>query len=160
MANILIVYASLTGNTEEIAELIAEGIKKQSHTAVLKTAEECRADEVLNYDGSLIGLYTWGDGDLPDEFLDFYEELDEVDLTGYPVSLFGSGDTSYDLFCGAVDTAEAKVKERGAVIMESSLKIEYSPLDEEKNDCRAFGARFAYRLASMMKEEVQNGTCS
>lgn len=160
MANILIVYASLTGNTEEIAELIAEGIKEQGHAAVLKTAEECRAEELLNYDGSLIGLYTWGDGDLPDEFLDFYEELDEVDLTGYPIALFGSGDTSYDLFCGAVDTAEAKVKERGAVIIEPSLKIEYSPLDEEKNDCRTLGARFANHITSDRKEEVENGKCS
>ncbi|WP_211744914.1 flavodoxin [Paenibacillus sp. Marseille-Q4541] len=148
MANILIVYASLTGNTEEIADLIAAGIKGSDHKVVMKTSEECRADELLNYDGALIGLYTWGDGDLPDEFLDFYEELDEIDLTGYPIALFGSGDTSYDLFCGAVDTAEAKVKERGAVVKEPSLKIEYSPLDEEKNDCRALGTRFVNSMVS------------
>ncbi|MFD2701541.1 flavodoxin [Paenibacillus shunpengii] len=147
MANILIVYASLTGNTEEIAELIAEGVQNAGHTAVLKSAENCNADEMLNYDGTMIGLYTWGDGDLPDEFLDFYDELDEVDLSGYKVALFGSGDTSYDLFCGAVDTAEAKLKERGAIVTEPSLKIEYSPLDEEKKDCRALGERFAGILA-------------
>ncbi|MCM3783929.1 flavodoxin [Neobacillus mesonae] len=143
MANILIVYASLTGNTEEIAELIAEGVKKAGHNTVMKSAENCSADEMLKYDGTMIGLYTWGDGDLPDEFLDFYEELDELDLRGYKVALFGSGDTSYDLFCGAVDTAEAKLKERGAIVTEPSLKIEYSPLDEEKKDCRALGERFA-----------------
>lgn len=148
MAKILIVYASLTGNTEEIAELIAKGIEETGHTAELKPADACNAEQMLEYDGTLMGLYTWGDGDLPDEFLDFYEELDDIDLTGYPVAVFGSGDTSYELFCGAVDTAEAKAKERGADIKQSSLKIEYSPLDDEKKDCLAFGSRFVNLLGS------------
>ncbi|WP_397386556.1 NADPH-dependent FMN reductase family protein [Paenibacillus roseipurpureus] len=28
----------------------------------------------------LLEAYTWGDGDLPDEFEDFYEELDDLNF--------------------------------------------------------------------------------
>ncbi|MFM9280252.1 flavodoxin [Paenibacillus jiagnxiensis] len=142
MAKILIAYASMTGNTEEIAELIAEGIRQTGHTAVLKEAYECNAAELLEYDGYLLGVYTWGDGELPDEFLDFYEELDELELEGSKTAVFGSGDTSYAQFCGAVDVLEQKLKERGALLVQDSLKIEFNPQDAEKETCREFGRRF------------------
>lgn len=139
----MIAYASMTGNTEEIAELIAEGVRQAGHEAELKAAYDCSAQELLSYDGFLLGVYTWGDGEVPDEFLDFYEELDELDLSGKKTAIFGSGDTSYTLFCGAVDLVETKVKERGAAIVQESLKIEFNPLDDEKESCRDYGRRFA-----------------
>ncbi|MFP4977917.1 flavodoxin [Paenibacillus sp. CN-4] len=143
MANVLIVYASLTGNTEEMAELIAEGIVQSGGGAVLKTAEACSAEELLDYDGVLIGSYTWGDGELADEILDLYEELDGIDLNGMRSAAFGSGDTGYDKYCGAVDLLEAKLSERGAELVQPGLRIEYGPNAQEKEDCRAFGRRFS-----------------
>ncbi|MCC3381001.1 flavodoxin [Paenibacillus farraposensis] len=143
LGKILIAYASLTGNTEEIAELIAEGVRQAGHEAELKASYDCNAADLLEYDGFLLGVYTWGDGELPDEFLDFYEELDELDLSGKKTAVFGSGDTSYEQFCGAVDLVEEKVKERGAFVIQESLKIEFSPMEDEKENCRAYGRQFA-----------------
>ncbi|MBY0203445.1 flavodoxin [Paenibacillus polysaccharolyticus] len=142
MAKWLVAYASMTGNTEEIAELIVEGITASGHEADLKSVTDFNAAEVLNYEGFMIGVYTWGDGELPDEFLDFYEELDELDLHGKRAAVFGSGDTSYEQFCGAVDLTAEKLKERGAEVSPEMLKIEYSPLEQEKESCRDFGRRF------------------
>lgn len=68
MAKVLVAYASLTGNTEEIAELIVEGIRQAGGEAVLKSVTDCNADEIKAYEGVLLGAYTWGDGELPDEF--------------------------------------------------------------------------------------------
>ncbi|MNW24196.1 Flavodoxin [compost metagenome] len=139
---VIIVYASMTGNTEEIAELIAEGVRQEGHEAVLKESHECSASELLEYDGYIMGLYTWGDGELPDEFEDLFEELDEVDLAGTRTALFGSGDTSYAEFCGAVDLLEKKLKERGATVAQESLKLEFNPRDDEKETCRSFGRQY------------------
>lgn len=75
MPKVIVLYASLTGNTEEMAEAIAEGAKAAGANTVLKEAFDAKAEELLQYDGIIIGAYTWGDGELPDEFLDFYEEL-------------------------------------------------------------------------------------
>jgi len=90
----------------------------------------------------LLGAYTWGDGELPDEALDFYEEMDELDLTAVKSAVFGSGDTGYAIYCGAVDLFVEKLKERGAVILQDSLKIEYGPSAAEKEACRQFGRQF------------------
>jgi len=57
-------------------------------------------------------------------------------------AVFGSGDTGYAIYCGAVDVIEEKLKERGAVILQDSLKIEYGPNAAEKEACRQFGRQF------------------
>ena len=142
MAKVLVAYASLTGNTEEMAELIVEGIREEGGEAVLKAVTDCNAMEINSYEGVLLGAYTWGDGELPDEFLDFYEEMDDLDLSTSKSAAFGSGDTGYEIYCGAVDRIEEKLKERGANILQDSLKIEYGPSATEKEACRQFGRQF------------------
>jgi len=142
MVKVLVVYASLTGNTEEMAELIVEGIRQAGGEAVLKSVTECNAIEINSYKGVLLGAYTWGDGELPDEALDFYDEMDELEMTAIKSAVFGSGDTGYAIYCGAVDLLEAKLKERGAEIVQKSLKIEYGPTAIEKEACRQFGRQF------------------
>ncbi|SET37142.1 flavodoxin [Paenibacillus sp. NFR01] len=149
MMKVLVAYASLTGNTEEMAELIAEGVRDAGSEAVLKSVTDLSAVEINDYEGVLLGAYTWGDGELPDEFLDFYEELDEVDLNARKAAAFGSGDTGYAIYCGAVDLIEEKLKERGALLLQESLKIEYGPNAAEKEDCRNFGRRFAAGVAAV-----------
>ncbi|ULO09405.1 flavodoxin [Paenibacillus sp. 19GGS1-52] len=149
MAKVLVAYASLTGNTEEIAELIAEGIRQAGGEAVLKSVTDCNADEIKSYESVLLGAYTWGDGELPDEFLDFYEEMDELDLSTHKAAAFGSGDTGYEIYCGAVNLIEEKLKERGATILQESLKIEYGPSAPEKETCRQFGRQFIEACAAV-----------
>ncbi len=58
---------------------------------------------------TLLGAYTWGDGELPDEFLDFMDEMLELDWKEAVTALFGSGDTSYRLYCGALDELEERM---------------------------------------------------
>ncbi|THF81645.1 flavodoxin [Cohnella fermenti] len=142
MSTILIVYASLTGNTEDIAGLIAEGIRTEGSEAKLILADECRAEDLYLYDAFLLGAYTWGDGELPDEFLDFTDELEELALEGRRAAVFGSGDMSYRIYCGAVDVLEEKLRQRGATIVQDSLKIEYGPSREEQEQCREYGRKF------------------
>ncbi|MCA1292648.1 flavodoxin [Paenibacillus sp. alder61] len=152
MSKIIIVYASLTGNTEEMAELIAEGIRDTGVAADLKMVEDCSAALLLEYDGYLLGTYTWGDGELPDEFTDFADELEDIRLQGGPAAVFGSGDTTYRLYCGAVDELEGRLRKLGASIVQDSLKVEYGPSPEEKGLCREFGVNFARSLEAVSKK--------
>lgn len=147
---VIIVYASLTGNTEEMAELIAAGLRDSGVAADLKMVEDCSASSLLDYDAYLLGAYTWGDGELPDEFLDFTEEMQELDLSGKLTAIFGSGDTAYHLYCGAVDELEEKVKAVGSELALESLKIELGPSKEEQAMCREFGAKFAKSLLAVI----------
>ncbi|WP_151734552.1 flavodoxin [Paenibacillus tengchongensis] len=149
MPKVLVAFASLTGNTEEMAELIVEGIRAAGGEAVMKSVTDCNAIEIQEYEGVLLGAYTWGDGELPDEFLDFYEEMDELELQGVKAAVFGSGDTGYEIYCGAVDQLEAKLKERGGVIVQDNLKVEYGPNAAEKELCRSFGRQFIEAFAAV-----------
>ena len=70
----------------------------------------------------------WG---LPFEAEDFHEDLENIDLSGKKVAVFGSGDTAYELFCEAVTIFEERLVERGAELVQEGLKIELAPEDEE-----------------------------
>ena len=136
---ILVLYASLTGNTESMAEAVAEGVKAAGAEPVLKEVMDVRVADLLAYEGFIFGSYTWGDGELPDEFLDFYDDLDDVDLSGRKAGVFGSGETAYAEFCASVDLLSAKLTERGAELVGEGLKIELNPAAAEKEACRELG---------------------
>lgn len=146
MAKVIMVFTSMTGNTEEMAEAIAEGVREQGAELDVKEVLDATATELEEYDGILLGAYTWGDGELPDDFLDFYDELDDVDLTGKKAAVFGSCDSSYEKYGAAVDILIEKLQERGAEVVLDGLKVELTPTNEEKQLCRLFGRDFVKHL--------------
>jgi flavodoxin I len=146
MPKAIMIFTSMTGNTEEMAEAIAEGVREQGIELNVKEVLDAVAVELEQYDGILLGAYTWGDGELPDDFLDFYDELDDVDLTGKKAAVFGSCDSSYEKYGAAVDILIEKLQERGAEVILEGLKVELTPTNEEKQLCIAFGRNFAKQL--------------
>jgi len=59
MAKVLIVYHSITGNTEEMARAVAEGAKSVGGTKVtLKKAADANADDLLSCDVAIFGTST------------------------------------------------------------------------------------------------------
>lgn len=146
MANILMVFASMTGNTEDIADAIAGGIREAGEELVVKSVLDTNAHELEAYEGIILGAYTWGDGDLPDEFLDFYEEMEEYSLSGKKAAVFGSCDSGYSRVGAAVDILIEKLREQGAEVVLDGLKIELSPSVEEKQQCKEYGRRFVEAL--------------
>ena len=146
MADVIVIYASVTGNTEEMAEAIVEGLRAGGCQPVVKSVMDASAMDLLAYRGVILGAYTWGDGELPDEFLDFYEEMDDVSLEGRRCAVFGSADSSYPVYGAAVDILAAKLAERGAATIMKELKIDLSPSRQEKDECVEYGRRFAVQI--------------
>ncbi len=59
MGKVLIVYHSLTGNTEEMAKAVAEGAKSVTDTeVVVKKAFDASADDLLSCDAAIFGTST------------------------------------------------------------------------------------------------------
>ncbi|QGQ95951.1 flavodoxin [Paenibacillus psychroresistens] len=143
MSKIIIVYASMTGNTELMANAVAAGIQESGGVVTMKEAFDTNAKELEQYDGIVLGAYTWGDGELPDDYLDFYDEMEDLELSNKPAAVFGSCDSNYHSFGTAVDTLIEKLTERGARIVIPGLKIELTPSDKEREACKAFGKQFA-----------------
>ncbi|WP_394236354.1 flavodoxin domain-containing protein [Niallia oryzisoli] len=130
--NTIVVYASMTGTTELMARTIADELTKAGDQVVVKDALEAYADELSSYERILVGSYTWGDGELSDEIMGFYDELETIDLAGKSAAAFGSGCSSYEQFASAVDILEEALKRKGCSIITAGLKADTWSDDEEK----------------------------
>ena len=127
MSKVLILFGSSTGNTESIAQKLAELIKARGHDVTLLNAAEAAADNLAaGYDAVLMGCSAWGmeDLELRDDFAPLFDEMDRMGLEGKKLAAFASGDLEYDHYCGAVPAIEEKAKGLGAQIICEGLKIE------------------------------------
>lgn len=136
MKKVLILYASSTGNTEEIASLLEQHLDTKVLDITSKNLEMTEVDvkELKEYDGILFGTYTYDDGDLPFETDVFNDNLQNVDLNGKVIGLFGSGDTAYFQFCEAVDTMKNEFKSKGSIVIDHVVKVDLFPDEKEELD--------------------------
>jgi flavodoxin short chain len=126
MKKAVIVYGSSTGNTRAAAEWIKAELSIAGMGADLYDAVDIRPASTALYDLIIFGSSTWGEGDIQDDFLDFYDEMDAGVLNGKKVAVFGCGDSAMfpDYFCGAVDLIADKAKQCGAKIVAEPFKID------------------------------------
>lgn len=150
MPKVIVVYASSTGNTKDIAKLICKGLERPGIELTIRQLPKASPQELEDYDGIILGSYSYGEGDLADEFLSFYDKMTSLDLNGKIAAVFGSGDTSYDNFCGAVDILSTRLTDLGAILIQDELKIELSPDDEQI--CIDFGREFAESIEEVFQE--------
>jgi NAD(P)H dehydrogenase (quinone) len=59
MAKVLVIYFSQSGNTKKMAESVTEGIKKEGVEAIIKDVADVQAEELLKYEGIVIGSPTY-----------------------------------------------------------------------------------------------------
>src|SRR5690554_62594 len=139
MTKVLIVFASMTGTTEGIAEILAQDLRELKIDTLVKECTELYPDEFLDYDICVVATYTYGaDGDLPEEAEDFYYDMEEVDLTGKVFGVLGSGDRIYKKFCPAVDDFDEQFEKSHAIRGAEPLKINLSPDQTDKENIKQF----------------------
>lgn len=132
MRRAIIVYGSTTGNTELLAGYIGDGIREAGTEVTIRNVVDCSVEDLQHYDIIFLGSSTWGEGDLQDDFIGFYEAMEGVSLSGRKAATFGPGDASYDMFCEAVDMLEDRLRECGAAIIAPSLKIDGDVVASDK----------------------------
>lgn len=90
MSKIAVVYFSNTGNTEAIAELVAEGARAKGADVDVFSTEDFDVSTAENYDAFALGCPACGSEELDDsEFEPLLDEL-EPKIAGKNVVLFGS----------------------------------------------------------------------
>ncbi len=82
-------FGSTTGNTENVARIIATKLN-----ADIFNIADNPIDKIAKYQNLIMGTSTWGLGDLQDDWDSFLPKLAKADLTGKTVALFGLGDSS------------------------------------------------------------------
>ena len=90
MSKVAVVYWSSTGNTEAMANAVADGIREKGGEAVLHTCEDFDGSKVAEYDAIAFGCPAMGDEVLEDtEFEPMFDGCKDA-LKGKNIALFGS----------------------------------------------------------------------
>ncbi|MBC8526703.1 MAG: flavodoxin [Candidatus Cloacimonetes bacterium] len=147
MTKTILIYGSTTGNTETLSEVVVEGLEQGGAEVTVKNVTEVSVNELEDYDLIVLGCSTWGEGELQDDFIDFYDEMKSVSLTGKKAAVFGPGDSEMypDSFCEAVDMLEDKLKKSGAEIIIEGLKVD-GDVEPVMEDARNWGIKVVESL--------------
>ena len=90
MSKVAVVYWSSTGNTEAMANAVADGIREKGGEAVLHTCEDFDGSKVAEYDAIAFGCPAMGAEELEDTEFEPMFSACESKLSGKKIALFGS----------------------------------------------------------------------
>ena len=85
-----IIYSFSTKKTGKIAERIKEAFNDEQVEMV--NAEEITEELFISFSQLIMGVPTWFDGELPNYWDEFVPALEDLDLTGKKIALYGLGD--------------------------------------------------------------------
>ena len=142
--DIKLVYASLTGNTEALSDLIIEKLEEKGLEIEKLYVEDLDDFSFLEEaDAFIVATYTYGEGDLPEEMEEFFEEIPNLNLEGKVYGVIGTGDTVYEQYCVCVDQFDEQIVQTGAHNPTDNLKIEIeADCDEDFENIEKFVESF------------------
>ena len=140
MSKIAVVYWSGTGNTEAMANAVAEGSRAAGADVTLYTAAEFSASMADDFDAIAFGCPSMGAEQLEEsEFEPMFLDC-ESKLRGKKIALFGSygwGDGE------GMRTWEDAGRADGALLACDSVICMETPDDDAEAECRTLGAALA-----------------
>ena len=136
MSKVAVVYWSGSGNTEAMADKVAEGAKAAGAEVEVISADDFAGTDIEGFDGVAFGCPAMGDEELEDSVFQPVFEACEPKLAGKKVALFGSygwGDGEW------MRSWEEKCKNEGVVLAADSVICNEEPDDEAQAACIELG---------------------
>ena len=137
MKKTAVIYWSGTGNTEAMANAVAEGMRQAGAECSVLTSADVTADTVAALEAVALGCPAMGAEELEEtEFAPMFDGIKSA-LAGKAVALFGSygwGDGEW------LRTWEDTCRSDGAVLACESVMCNEAPDDEGLDACRKLGA--------------------
>jgi flavorubredoxin len=139
MAKVLIGYYSRSGNTEKMAEYIAEGVRLTGNTAEMKKIAEIKDEKDLGgYDGFIFGCPTYH-RDLTAGMKTFLFLAEKANLVGKMGGAFGSythsGESAEMIYDTMLYVFKMDMVDLGAL----NLKEQALKTDEGTRACQDYG---------------------
>ncbi|WP_261805695.1 flavodoxin domain-containing protein [Lapidilactobacillus luobeiensis] len=124
MEKIGLIYASRTGHNRRIAEYLQQQFTTLGQTVSLINVEQVQISDLEKLSGFIMISYTFHDGQIPDEALTFFDELQTADLRGKVYAVTGSGSIKHQHFGRALDYFDQVFNHLGALRATAVLKID------------------------------------
>ena len=148
MKKVLVVYFSLTGKTEKMAEYIAEGVRFGGQQAVIKKISDIKsANDLAGYDGYIFGSPTYH-RDMADPMKTFLFLARKANLEGKLAGAFGSYTHSGDAPAAIFDTMQYVYKMEPSELGSFNLKEAVVETSEGMRTCQDYGRVFGEKLGS------------
>lgn len=133
-------YGSATGTTADVAVRIASALG----VSPLDVMDVKNANPVQlgDYETLVLGTSTWGAGEIEDDWYDFLDGAQAMDLSGKKIALFGCGDENMtDTFCNGVEELHKRLKDTGATFIGefNTDGLEFDHSDAVREDGLAVG---------------------
>ena len=141
MSKVAVVYWSGTGNTEAMANKVAEGAKAAGAEVEVISADDFDGTDISGFDGVAFGCPAMGDEELEDSVFQPVFEACEPKLAGKKVALFGSygwGDGQW------MRDWEERMTAAGATVLNGEgLICQETPDDDAIKQCEELGEQLA-----------------
>lgn len=117
MSKTAIIYSFNTLKTGKIANQIVEAFGENQPEKI--NAEELSEAQFSSFDRLIMGVPTWFDGELPNYWDEFVPALEDLDLKGKRIALFGLGDQKgyAENFLDGVGVMAEILEEQGATLV-------------------------------------------
>lgn len=146
MKKVLVAYDSRTGNTERMAQWIAEGIRMAGHEAELKRITQIKNEsELAGYDGYVFGSPTYH-RDMIGSMKTFLFLAHKAGLSGKVGGAFGSYTHSGDAAKIIFDTMEHVFKMQMSDLGSLNLLEHLVGVPEGMKACHDYGKALAAKL--------------
>ncbi|MCH1625819.1 flavodoxin domain-containing protein [Ferdinandcohnia quinoae] len=149
---IAVVYSSITGNTNEVANIIHQFFKNEIDNVQLYQIDQFPISQINHFDAIVIGTYTWGDGEIPQEMKTIYQAFEDQESKKIVTGVFGTGDRFYPHFCGAVNDFRDMLYVHSNLA--ATLKIELSPQLQDIERCQRLVKSVMKRIHEASRSKV------
>ncbi|MFP4351402.1 MAG: flavodoxin domain-containing protein [Puniceicoccaceae bacterium] len=133
---IKVLFGTMTGNSEELANDLAEKLAEAGFSAEIEDAAQYDPTRLKDESQVAIIISTWGEGDPPDDAEQFCYDIYDGKAGELPHLRFAVcslGDSSYDDFCGCGRKVEESLLKAGAkkIIDRADLDVDFEEGYEE-----------------------------
>ena len=149
MKRLLILYATQTGNTQEVA---TELYKKLSAlfpeiTFSLKNITAVSVKDIIAIGQVILGASTWDENLNPDaDYFFSFVAKGNTNFSSCRFALFGLGDRVFADFCGAMPAIAQALTNRKATVYSPVFTMDGMPDDKKNSDLAAWAKEFLESL--------------
>ena len=152
---LVLLWASQTGNAEALAEKFAQQLSVQGWAVNLQSMNDYSVEKLAKNKVVVFVTSTFGDGDAPDNGGDFWGQLTSdtaPDLSAVQFALLALGDSNYDQFCGHGKKLFARLQALGA-----SALVERVDCDSDfESPAAEWFAKLSEQLAPLTSASAAN----
>ncbi len=122
MEKIGIFYGSTLGHTKRLAERIQQAFNAEN--AAVINIKDASVEDISKYKNLIFGTSTWGVGEMQEDWENFIDKIEGIDLAGKKIALFATGDQKEwaDTFVNGMGTLYHRLANKATIVGHTAIE--------------------------------------